>query len=111
MEALSQELVKKISVICGKYYFNKKTDAVQEAEKLHEEIQKFTTLLIQRLSVQESSEEKTVLLNYAVQVWNDYVEAIRYKDIVLMIDTLDFGLWELLDIFKPETNDGEDEKE
>ncbi len=112
MEALAQELIKKLGGICTTYYY-KKTNIMEEAEKLSGDIRQFVELLIQTLSEQEDSEESAALQNYAVQIWNDYVEAVNNKDIVLMVDTLDFGLWDLLeDLFRPDKNEEEDrEKE
>ncbi len=36
---------------------------------------------------------------YILGVLEDYMEAIRQQDMVYMLDTLDYGLRELLDIY------------
>ncbi len=110
MKALAKELTDKIGRICIDYYFFYKFDAVAQGEKLAGQIQQFTTALIQGIGEGEQTEESQILQDYTLNVLNDYLEAVRQRDLVLMIDTLDFGLRELLNIFITEENDKVDEK-
>lgn len=106
MEELAQELLEKIGGICVEYYYGKKPDVIIEGEKLAEKIREFTFSLLQGISTQEQDEENMLLQQYILEVLNDYTESVCQKDIVLMIDALDFGLRELLDIFGAEETEG-----
>ena len=110
MEVLAKNLADKSGIICINYYFLHKFDAVTEGEKLAGQIQQFASAMIQGISEGEQTEESRGLQDYILHVLNDYMEAVRQRDLVLMIDTLDFGLRELLDIFITEENDGVDAK-
>ncbi len=41
-----------------------------------------------------------VLCGYVIQTLEDYIEAAEQEDTVLMLDTLDYGLRELVDIYR-----------
>lgn len=104
MEALAKELADKIGRICIDYYYFYKFDAVAEGEKLAGQIQEFTSVLMHGISGGEQDEENRMLQDYTLGVLSDYLEAVRQRDLVLMIDALDFGLRELLNIFIAEEN-------
>lgn len=106
MEELALELLEKMGHICAAYYYSRKSDAITEGEKLAQNIREFTISLLEGISMQEQTEENMLLQQYILEVLNDYTEAVSQKDEVLMIDTLDFGLRELLDIFAAEETEG-----
>ena len=45
--------------------------------------------------------------NYAINVLNDLVEAIEREDQVLLVDTLDYGVRDLMKIFVDEREEDE----
>lgn len=104
MKDLAIELLEKIGIICIDYYYLKKHNIVDEAEKLAGSVQKFAAALIQGINEQTDTGEEEELQNYILAVLKDYIEAIDRKDEVLMVNTLDFGLRELLDIFNENKN-------
>lgn len=110
METLAKELLKKITQICVEYHYFKKTDAIEKGKEMAEEIQQFTSGFLQGNIYGMTEEEYTGLKNYVLQVLKDYMEAVEQQDIVLMIDTLDYGLRELINIFIDE-DVGEDGNE
>ncbi|WP_168356466.1 hypothetical protein [Petralouisia muris] len=40
------------------------------------------------------------MCGYVIQTLEDYIEAAEQEDTVLMLDTLDYGLRELVDIYR-----------
>lgn len=99
MEQLAIELMKKVNDVCIEYLFFKQTDVIEKTIKLSEEIKEFVTPFLQGNVFGMSDEEYENLKQYVMQVLEDYMEAIRQDDMVLMIDTLDYGLRELLNIY------------
>lgn len=105
MEALANDLLSEINVLCAKYHY-KRIDAIEEGKKIAGNIQQFLQLVLQGIEGNKD-EDNIQLQNYILGVLKDYMEAIKQHDSVLMVDTLDYGLRELLNIFKEE--DGEQE--
>lgn len=99
MEELAKRLRQKINQICGGYHYYKDENVIENARKLSGEIQEFCGFFLQGNLFGMEEEEYVELQNYVVQVLKDYVEALEREDLVFMLDTLDYGLRELLDIY------------
>lgn len=106
MEELARDLNKKITDICAGYLFFKQTDVIEKVRPLTEDIQRFLNGFIQGDMAGMGEGERTAILGYAAGVAQDYVEAMEQKDMVLMVDTLDYGLRELLQIYAPSMEEG-----
>lgn len=98
MEELAKRLHTSIGLICLNMYYNKKFEAVKKGIELRDDIELFTGGLLQMLEG-DVSEDAAELKSYTIQVLNDYVEAAANEDEILMADTLDNGLSELLKLF------------
>ena len=99
MEALAKKLRKEIDMICIGFHYYKKVDVIEKAVKLAEDIQVYTATFLQGNVFGMEQDEYVGLQNYVMQVLEDYIEAIHHRDMVLMLDTLDYGLRELLMIY------------
>lgn len=99
MEVLAKELKQDISKICMEYYYYKQTNVIEKGIQLSGKIQEFASALLQEDIFGIGEEEYAGLQNYVIQVLKDYMEAVAQRDVVLMIDVLDYGLRELLNIF------------
>ncbi len=99
MEMLAQELKNEIDRICGGYHYCKDENVVEKAEKLAGKIQMFCNTFLQGNIFEIEEVEYQGFLGYVIQVLEDYLEAVQRRDSVLMLDTLDYGLRELLDIY------------
>lgn len=109
MEALAKELLRKIDDICFAYHVFKKSDTIEEGKKISAEMQRFLEMLMQSIAVEGNVSEKEELQRYIALMLQDYIEAVRQRDAVLMIDTLDFGLRELLKMMNPVSKGDADE--
>lgn len=110
METLAIELEKKINKICVEYHYVKTIDIMGVAKELIGDIQQLASVLLQGNIFGIEEEEYTGFQQYVAQVLEDYMEAVRQDDEVLMVDTLDYGLRELLNIFI-DTDTGEKQDE
>lgn len=99
MKELAKGLRQKIDQICGGYHYYKDENVIENARKLSGEIQEFCGFFLQGNMFEMEEEEYTELQNYVVQILKDYIEALEQEDLVFMLDTLDYGLRELLDIY------------
>ena len=99
MEELAKELQQKINWMCIGYYYYKHTDVVERGRKLSDKIREFSSIFLQGNIFGIEEEEYIGLKNYTMEVLKDYMQSIEQQDMVLMIDTLDFGFRELLEIF------------
>lgn len=109
MEMLAKELRKDIDMICIGYHYDRQTNVVEKGGKLSEKIQQFASVFLQGNVFGIGEDEYNGLKAYTLQVLEDYVQALEQRDMVLMIDTLDYGLRELLYIFIDK--DGGDEND
>lgn len=110
METLAKSLGMKINQICVGYHYLNQSNTIEQGRGLAEEIRQFTAGFLQGNIYGMEDEEYIGLQNYVLQVLKDYMEALEQRDMVLMIDTLDYGLRELIHIFV-DTEDGEAENE
>lgn len=104
MEALARNLCDAVNRICIEYYNFKAEDTVEKALTLRDDIEKLAGGLIAVLGSDGESEE---LRAYVLCVLNDYVEAAKQNDEVLMLDTLDYGLRDILMIYIDEEEETE----
>ena len=110
MKELAKGLRQKIDQICGGYHYYKDENVIENARKLSGEIQEFCGFFLQGNMFGMEEEEYVELQNYVVQVLKDYVEALEREDLVFMLDTLDYGLRELLYIFIDKDNEDENDE-
>lgn len=109
MEKLALELIRGIDLICMSYHFHKDENVIEKALVLAEKIQQYCSGFLQGniYGIEEKAYEE--LKNYVLEVLKDYLEAASQRDIVYMVDTLDYGLRELPDLSVGETKETEDE--
>lgn len=99
MEELARELRNKIDNICGGFHYYKDENVLGKAEGLAGELQQFCSHFLQGNIFGMEEGEYLNLQNYVIQVLRDYMEAIEQQDMVYMLDTLDYGLRDLLNIY------------
>ena len=110
METLAKELKKDIDIICIGYHYDRQTNVVEKGKELSEKIQRFASFFLQGNIFGIEEDEYGGLKAYTLQVLEDYVQALEQRDMVLMIDTLDYGLRELLYIFIDKDNEDENDE-
>lgn len=108
MEQLARELKRGIDIICGMYHYQKDESVLLKAKVLAERMQEFCSSFLQGNIYGMEEEEYQSLYNYVLMVLEDYLEALKQQDMVYMLDTLDYGLRELVDIFIEENEDAEE---
>ncbi len=108
MEELARTLRRKINDICVEYHYFKKSDTIQKSKVLAGEIQEYVSYFIQGNIFGMDEEEYKDLYSFSLGILEDYIASIENEDAVRMIDTLDYGLRELLSVFGKE--ESEDEK-
>lgn len=99
MEEMAKKLRREVDIICAGYHFYRQEDAVGAALKFAEEIKVFCGHFLQGNVFGMEEDDYVNLLRFAAGVLKDYLEAAGEHDNVLMVDTLDYGLRELLDIY------------
>lgn len=99
MELLAKKIRDKIDNICGGYHYYKDENVLERSRELVGEVQQFCSYFLQGNIFEMEDDEYLNLQQYVVQVLEDYMEAIKQQDMVYMLDTLDYGLRELLNIF------------
>lgn len=99
MEALALKLRNGIDIICGGYHYYKIGKVLEAALELAEDIQNFCGSFLQGNIYNMEEEEYEGLRQYVLQILEEYVEAVEQQDLVYMLDTLDYGLRELLNIY------------
>lgn len=99
MEALAVKLEDEINRIGIEYHYFKSTQTIEMARALADDIRQFCSALLQENVFGVEEAEYVEFQKYVVGVLEDYMESLRQSDAVLMADTLDYGLRELLNIF------------
>ncbi len=107
MEELAKKLLDRINRLCIGFYYINENNIMKSAFELREDIEKLTGGLLAALGADEESQQ---LRDYTLQVLSDYVEAASQKDEVLMIDTLDYGLREIIGLYIDEEDDADHER-
>lgn len=101
MEALAKELIQEIDTVCEGYHYYKDEEIVMEkAPEFVPKIEQFCSFFLQGNIFGMQEEEYLELQNYVVGVLRDYAEALEQRDLVYILDTLDYGLRELLNIYR-----------
>lgn len=100
MEALAKKLKQEIDTICeGYHYFKDEAIVMEKAPEFVPKIQQFCSYFLQGNIWGIEEEEYLNLQKYVVEVLRDYTESLEQQDIVYILDTLDYGLRELLNIY------------
>lgn len=99
MEALAKELRRNIDLICIGYHYDRRTDVIEKGKALSKKIEELVSVFLSGNIFGMEEEEYIGLQNYVLQVLRDYTQALEQRDMVLMIDTLDYGVRELFMIF------------
>lgn len=100
MEEKARKLWVIIDTICGGYYIYKDEKVLEKARKAAGQIQEYCEFFLQGNCFHMNEDEYNELYNYVIQVLSDFVEALEQEDTVLMLDTLDYGLRELIDLYR-----------
>lgn len=105
MKALARELQCGIDLICGTYYYRKDEEILLKALGMAERIRRFCGVFLQGniFGIEES--EYQDLQKYVYQALEDFLEAVEQKDAIYMLDTLDYGLRELVNIYMEEEDE------
>ena len=104
MRALAAELREKIDGICIEYHYFKNENVIEKAKEI------IPTGFLQGNSYGISEEEYQNLQVFVIDVLKDYVAAIEQEDVVWIIDTLDYGLRELIELYiDDDAEESEDE--
>lgn len=98
MEEKALFLRNKIDDICGKYNIYKEVNVIDRVNEINIEIQEYILYFLQGNIFGLEEEEYTNIHNFAFDVLKDYSEAVINRDMVLMVDTLDYGLRDLINI-------------
>lgn len=107
MEELAKKLLDEINKLCIEFHYIKKNDIIKSAVALRADIESLSRGLLAALGTDKESEQ---LRAYTLQVLNDYVEAASQRDEVLMIDTLDYGLREIVGLYIDEEDNADNEQ-
>lgn len=99
MEKLAKTISNKIDNICGGYHYYKDENVLERSRDLAGEIQQFCGVFLQGNIFGMEEEEYRGLRQFVIEVLEDYMEGVRQRDLVLMLDTLDYGLRELLNLY------------
>lgn len=99
MEELALQIRNRIDNICGGFHYYKDENVLNRSQKLAGDIQQFCGFFLQGNIFGMEETEYQQLQQYVIGVLEDYMEAVRQQDMVYMLDTLDYGLRELLNIY------------
>ena len=99
MQELAGELCEGIDNICGGFHYYKDENVLGRAKDLAGKISQFCSYFLQGNIFGLEDAEYMDFQTYILGVLEDYMEAIWQQDMVYMLDTLDYGLRELLDIY------------
>ncbi len=100
MEEKAKELWVIIDTVCGGYHIYKDEKVIEKAQKAAGKIQEYCAFFLQGNIFGMEEEEYQELYGYVVQVLKDFVEALEQGDTIWMLDTLDYGLRELVDLYR-----------
>ena len=108
MEEKAKELWVIIDTVCGGYHIYKDEKVIEKAKQAAGQVQEYCEVFLQGndfgflqgniFGMEE--EEYQELYGYVVQVLKDFVEALEQGDTIWMLDTLDYGLRELVDLYR-----------
>ena len=107
MDEKAKKLLKELQEICVEYHYLKKDNVIEKSRDMSAEIRDFCGEFLRGNIYGMEEEEYQELQAYVIAVLEDYMEALQHEDAVLMLDTLDSGLRELLIIYIDEEDAGE----
>ena len=107
MEELAKKTIANINERCLDFYYFRKENVMERGVALLDNVQEIFKQI--NFLATENPNDKDVLNmeNYAINVLNDLVEAIEREDQVLLVDTLDYGVRDLMKIFVDEREEDE----
>ena len=106
MEDKAKQLWVVIDTICGGYHIYKDEKVIEKAKQAAGQVQEYCEVFLQGNYFGLDEEAYGELCSYVVQVLRDFVEALEQEDTVLMLDTLDYGLRELIDLYREKDEAG-----
>ncbi len=106
MEELAKKICGKIDHICIGYHRYKDESILEKSKDMADEIRDFCSYFLQGNLFGMTTEEYESFRQYILQVLQDYIQALEQQDMVYMLDTLDYGLRELLNIYIDEDAEG-----
>lgn len=109
MEEKALQLRTVVDTACGGYYLFKDEDVLAKAKAAAGQIQDYCSFFLQGNMFGMEEWEYQNLYSYVLQVLEDFLEAVEQEDTVLMLDTLDYGLRGLLDIYLDKKDGARDE--
>ena len=99
MKDIITELVKQIDTKCVGFHYYKDENVFEDIKGQTENVQKLCMFYLQGNIFGIDEIEYIQLSEYITQILKDYVDSIKNRDIVLLLDTLDYGVRELIDIY------------
>ncbi len=99
METLAQELIRGIDIICLNFHYNKDENIFLKSIELADRIQRFCGSFLQGNIYGMEDEEYQNFGQFVIHVLEDYLEALEQKDSIFLVDTLDHGLRDLVNIY------------
>lgn len=109
MEEKALQLRTVVDTACGGYYLFKDEDVLTKAKAAAGQIRDYCSFFLKGNVFGIPEEEYQNLYRFVLQVLEDFVEAVEQEDTVLMLDTLDYGLRELLEIYLDKKDGAENE--
>ena len=107
MKELAKKIIQDINQICIEFYYFRRDSILKKSGKILSDIQMVFTQI--NLLVESNPEDADIeeIHKYIIGVMNDLLESIENKDIVLFVDTLDYGVRNIMEVF---TDNEESEK-
>lgn len=99
MEESAKKIIQKLNSICAYFYIYKSSNSIQEGKELLSDIQQFGNYILEIVENNKEDKEWLQVNDFMLECINDYVSSIRNNDAVLLIDTLDFGIRKLANMF------------
>lgn len=99
MEELAKKLAGHINDICAAFHYYKDENVLDKSKELARPISQFCNYFLQGNIFGMEEQEYLDFHQYVLQVLEDYIGALEQRDMVYMLDTLDYGLRELLNIY------------
>lgn len=99
MEEKIKLINNQINELCSDYYITKRYNVLLKAKSMLNDIQDFLIFILSGNYFELSESEYESLKKYTIELMEDIVNAIENNDVVLVIDSFDYGLRELVDIF------------
>lgn len=102
MEQQVETLYDNVTRICAEYIFIRKNDVFEETKKLLPEISEFSRMFFNNNEYELPEDDYAHLQRLLLDDLADCIQGMEQRDVVLLMDALDFGLREWLKILLPE---------